>query len=152
MPKTVIIADDEEHIRDLFSSAMEYLSYEVIGKANNGQEAVDLYKENNPYLLLLDINMPVKKGIEVAEEILEYNHNAFIIFLSINVLSKSNAKLLEMINNSNTVFFIRKDNPLPKIVSLIRNSIKMYEENKSKIKFDFKEIMLEAQEDEKYSV
>lgn len=143
MIKTVLIADDEEHIRDLLTSAMQYLHFEVVGKAENGKEASELYIELNPDLILLDINMPGKKGFEVAKEILENNSEAFIIILSIF----SQESKIKEITGGNNVFFIRKDNPLPKIVTLIRECINNYKPKKITY---LKQMMNEIKEDEDF--
>lgn len=50
--------------------------------ANNGQEALDLYKSHDIDLVLSDINMPVMDGITLASEIREINENAKIVLLT----------------------------------------------------------------------
>ena len=54
---------------------LEAYGYSVIGKAKNGQEAVDMYRSfsNKPDVIIMDHRMPVKDGIEATKEILQIN-------------------------------------------------------------------------------
>jgi pilus assembly protein CpaE len=66
----VVIADDSrdtrENIKDLLSFEK---SIEVIGEAENGEEALFISREARPDIVLMDINMPVMDGIKATEEI-----------------------------------------------------------------------------------
>lgn len=55
---------------------------DIIGIASNGQEAVDMYRKFHPEIVLMDIRMPVKTGIEAGKEILEIDSDARIIYLT----------------------------------------------------------------------
>ena len=76
----ILIADDSEPLVRILKKWLE-AKYHVI-PAYNGQEAIDLYKENNPYLVLMDIKMPIKTGITAIEEINEYDENANIVVIT----------------------------------------------------------------------
>lgn len=68
----VIIADDNEAIRDYMENILKEIEYvELIGKAKDGQEELELIKELNPDIVLTDNDMPNLKGIEVIEKIKE---------------------------------------------------------------------------------
>lgn len=72
---TVLILDDEFFFRQ---AVRKYLSeykgtYEVVGEAKNGREGIELVKTLRPEVVLIDINMPIMDGMEVAEE-LSKNH------------------------------------------------------------------------------
>jgi len=56
--------------------------HEIIGEAENGVEAVQLYKKLRPDLVTMDITMREKDGIEAAEEILLFDPNARIIMVT----------------------------------------------------------------------
>src|SRR5690625_7511269 len=45
--------------------------FEVVGKAKNGEEAVSLVKEFEPDICVMDIEMPIKTGLDAAEELNE---------------------------------------------------------------------------------
>ncbi len=63
----VVIVDDEAVIRMGLKSMVTTLGYQVIGTAANGNEALEKVKTLKPDLLLLDIKMPERDGLEVAE-------------------------------------------------------------------------------------
>lgn len=81
----VAIADDHalvrEGMRRMLSGSRQI---DVIGEAANGAEAVELVTEKEPDVLLLDITMPVKDGIEATEEIVELKKNTKILILSMH--------------------------------------------------------------------
>lgn len=66
----VAIADDNERILQLLDNIISHDDeFEVIGKANNGEEAYDLIKEKEPDIMLLDIIMPKLDGLSVMEKV-----------------------------------------------------------------------------------
>ena len=71
----LLIADDEESIRNGLKCIVDWesLGFTVCTEAANGNEAVQSIKEYWPDLVLLDIKMPGKTGIEVLEEISSYS-------------------------------------------------------------------------------
>jgi len=74
-----IIADDEAFIRQVLLKMLERLGVEVVGVAENGREAVDLYRKHRPDLAILDIAMPVMDGLEATKSILSADPNATIL-------------------------------------------------------------------------
>ena len=61
MAKRVLIADDSEFMRNLLREILEG-DFEIVGEAENGVEAVDLYKEHDPDITMMDIVMPIRSG------------------------------------------------------------------------------------------
>lgn len=85
MSVKILIADDHSMVREGFRQLLQLEEeFEVVGEAANGQEAIDLIKELKPDILLLDINMPVKNGLEVLEELKEYNYKTKTLMLTIH--------------------------------------------------------------------
>ncbi|WP_435126212.1 chemotaxis protein CheY [Halobaculum sp. D14] len=78
MPTKVLIADDSEFMRNLLREILEG-EFEIVGEAENGVEAVDMYGEYDPDLVMMDIVMPIRNGIEATEEITADNPGANII-------------------------------------------------------------------------
>jgi DNA-binding response OmpR family regulator len=66
--QTVLIADDEPNLRALVHSTIESPAYQVI-EACDGDEAWMLIKERKPALVLLDLKMPGRTGLEVLNAI-----------------------------------------------------------------------------------
>ena len=69
----VLIADDDPIIRLDLRQMLESLNYEVIGEAGDGKAAVELAREINPDVCILDVKMPVMDGIEAVDIITEEN-------------------------------------------------------------------------------
>lgn len=66
----LIVADDEDVIRNGIAKYIQLHSdrFEKIYLAENGQEAIDLIYKHKPDIMLLDVQMPLKSGIEVMQE------------------------------------------------------------------------------------
>jgi two-component system response regulator YesN len=83
-PLNVLIVDDEFHIRNgiKLSIPWQELGMNVIGEADDGDEAISLFKTNAVDIVLLDINMPRMDGLETARYIRSCNESTQIIFLT----------------------------------------------------------------------
>ncbi len=79
---TVVIADDEAHIRYILRLVVQKEGMIVAGEAADGEAALDLYRQHKPDLLLLDINMPVRNGDEVLRDVLKEFPDAKVIMLT----------------------------------------------------------------------
>lgn len=62
----VLIADDDSIIRLDLKQMLENLGYEVVAEAGDGQQAVQLARETNPDICILDVKMPVMDGIDAV--------------------------------------------------------------------------------------
>lgn len=82
MAKSILICDDAAFMRMMIKDILTKNGYDVAGEAENGQKAVEKYKELNPDLVLMDITMPEKDGIQALKEIKGSNPNALIIMCS----------------------------------------------------------------------
>ena len=81
--KRILLVDDDE----LITMSLEMIisaepEFEIVGKGGSGREAVALFDELNPDLLLMDIRMEDMNGLEAAEEILSKHKGATILFLT----------------------------------------------------------------------
>ena len=79
---TILIVDDAKFMRTLVKDALVPAGHEIIGEAENGNEAIELYRRLKPALVTMDITMREKDGIEAAEEILRNDPNARIIMVT----------------------------------------------------------------------
>ncbi len=64
----LLISDDSKEIRELYQLEFEGEGYEVITAAN-GQEALEMTSEHSPDVVILDIGMPEKDGLDVIGEV-----------------------------------------------------------------------------------
>jgi two-component system chemotaxis response regulator CheY len=67
----VLVVDDAPFIREVLRQLLVQHQIEVVGEAVDGQHAVELALQTKPDVILMDIIMPRKSGIEATKEILE---------------------------------------------------------------------------------
>lgn len=77
--KKVLVADDAAFMRKMIRMTLSEAGLDDIIEAKDGEEAVSLYKEHKPDLVLLDITMAGKNGIEALAEIMEADPQAKVI-------------------------------------------------------------------------
>ena len=80
--RRVLIADDEPAMRTLLADLLRKENCEVIARAENGAEAIELYREKQPDIIFLDINMPEVSGIDALKQIREEDKGTFICMVS----------------------------------------------------------------------
>lgn len=81
----VMLADDHVLIREGIRQLLEFDgSIEVIDEANDGDECLEKIVNSKPEVLLLDINMPKKNGIEVLQEIKDQNIDIKVLILTVH--------------------------------------------------------------------
>ncbi|MBE0439717.1 MAG: diguanylate cyclase [Gammaproteobacteria bacterium] len=94
----VLLAEDSRSNQMLIKACIEDAGHEVV-TANNGQEAIDAFIDDRPDLVLLDVVMPVKDGIETAREIKQLteqdNDWIPIVFLSAMADAKDIEKAID---------------------------------------------------------
>ena len=81
-PYRVLVVDDSTTMRKIVSQHLKSEAYEICSEAANGEEALERYKELDPDLVTLDINMPVVNGIEALKRILDYDKKARVVMLT----------------------------------------------------------------------
>lgn len=83
--KKILIADDEASLRFLITETLSMNENFEVTQASTGDEALKLYKEINPDIVILDVMMPNMTGYEVAEEIIKLGKLCKIIILTAKV-------------------------------------------------------------------
>ncbi|MGL4739273.1 MAG: response regulator [Sarcina sp.] len=78
----VLIVDDAAFMRMMVKDILEKNGFEVVGEASNGLKAIELYKQERPDVVTMDITMPEMDGIEAVKEIKKFDPNAKIIMCS----------------------------------------------------------------------
>lgn len=79
---SVLIVDDAAFMRTMMKEILTKNGYEIVGEAENGNEAVEKYKQLSPDVVTMDITMPDKDGIQALKEIKEANKDAKVIMCS----------------------------------------------------------------------
>ena len=77
----ILVIDDEQDIRSLLSNFLVRKGY-AVDTASDGEEGMQLFKKNQYDLVIVDIFMPEKEGIETIREIREENTNIKIMAMS----------------------------------------------------------------------
>jgi CheY-like chemotaxis protein len=80
----ITIADDHEAILYLMQQVIEHSGHTVVALSGNGGDALRCYKDNSPDLAILDYQMPIMNGIEVAQHILSEDRQAKVILCTAN--------------------------------------------------------------------
>lgn len=78
----IMIVDDAAFMRMMIKEILTKNGFEVVGEAQDGNEAVAKYKELHPDLVTLDITMPEMDGLGALKEIRSYDPNAKVIMCS----------------------------------------------------------------------
>jgi two-component system chemotaxis response regulator CheY len=116
---TILLVDDEPHIRKFVSLILRQLGTPVLFEAGNGEEALAIYQRENPDLVLLDISMPMMDGLETLKKIREFDPDAVVIMLT----SLVNRQSIEEALAHGAVNYIRKDTPKEKIAQALGETI-----------------------------
>jgi two-component system chemotaxis response regulator CheY len=82
LAKRILVVDDAAFMRMMIKNILTKYGYEVVGEAENGAVAVQMYKELNPDLVTMDITMPEMDGIECVKAILAIDPQANIVMVS----------------------------------------------------------------------
>jgi PAS domain S-box-containing protein len=81
MDKRILLVDDEEGIRKVLGISLADVGYEVLTAAD-GKQALKLFNQHNPPIVITDIKMPVMDGIELLKLIKRENSDAEVIMLT----------------------------------------------------------------------
>jgi two-component system, NarL family, response regulator NreC len=85
MTLKIIVVDDHKIVRDGLCSLIEGLSgYAIVGRAQNGRQAIEVARRENPDIIIMDISMPEMNGIDATSSILEEMPSCKIIVLSMH--------------------------------------------------------------------
>ena len=81
MKNKILLIDDDNHFREMFAELLRRNNYEVI-ETSDGRYATELYAEHRPALVITDIIMPEKEGIETILDLRRMHGNLKIIAIS----------------------------------------------------------------------
>jgi two-component system, OmpR family, KDP operon response regulator KdpE len=81
--KRILLAEDEEPLRDFISRNLRARGFEVL-EASNGLEAMAMWQRENPHLLILDVMMPRMDGLEVCRRVREHSAVPIIVLTALD--------------------------------------------------------------------
>ncbi len=82
MKRTVLIVDDVAFVRKTLADICAQADYQVVGEAQDGAQAIEMYKRLKPDLVTMDIVMPKQSGLDATRQILKDDKSAKIIIIS----------------------------------------------------------------------
>ncbi len=82
MGKRVLIVDDAMFMRKMLGDILRGAGHDVVGEAENGKDALKMYRDLQPDIVTMDITMPVCNGIEGVKRIKEEFPDAVVLMIS----------------------------------------------------------------------
>ena len=79
---TAIVIDDDYNITGVLAELLELQGVRVLGTGYNGVDAIKLFKEHSPDLVLMDVHMPIKDGISALREIKNISSMSSVIMIT----------------------------------------------------------------------
>lgn len=79
---TILLVDDSAFMRLTLKNMLTRNGFTVVGEAENGQEAIEKYKELKPNFVLMDILMPIEDGLGAVREIIKIDPQSKIVMVS----------------------------------------------------------------------
>lgn len=116
---TILLVDDEPHIRKFVGLILKQLGASNIVEAGNGQEALAAYERENPDLVLLDISMPIMDGLATLRNLKAVDPDCVVIMLTSIVNRQSIDEALSL----GAANYIRKDTPKEEIARALTETI-----------------------------
>ncbi|MEN1966752.1 response regulator transcription factor [Lentibacillus sp. N15] len=111
----IVLAEDQRMLLGALGSILDLEEdMEVVGKARNGEEALALVKQCNPDICIMDIEMPLKSGLETAEEL--KNHSCKVIILT----TFARQGYFERARKAEVSGYLLKDSPSEELANSIR--------------------------------
>lgn len=103
-PLRVMIVDDHPMVREGLAGILERQEMVIVGVASTGRQAIEMFAQYLPDILLLDLRLPDQSGIEVMRRILTDSPKAKIIFLS---SSQGDASIFDAISNGACGYLVK---------------------------------------------
>lgn len=85
MAVRILLADDHEVVRQGLRTILKARpDWEIVGEAENGQEAIDFVREVRPDVVILDITMPVMSGLEATQAICQLDGGSRVLIFTMH--------------------------------------------------------------------
>jgi two-component system chemotaxis response regulator CheY len=114
----VLIADNSEFMRNLLREILED-DHTIIGEVENGVEAVEVFKNEEPDLVMMDVVMPIRDGIEATDEITSRNPDTNVIMCT----SVGQEETIEQAVEAGADDYITKPFQKPSVVDAVEDVV-----------------------------
>ena len=115
----IMVAEDSDEIRLLLKDLLKIANHKVVAEAVNGEEAVKKFNEIKPDVLLLDIAMPKKDGLDTLKEIIATNPNAKIVMIT----ASDNLKTMQDCLKAGALAYVLKPFDFDQVLKIISKSL-----------------------------
>ncbi len=122
-PHRVLIAEDEALIRLDLAEMLREEGYVVVGEAGDGQEAVELAEKLTPDLVIMDVKMPRRDGIDAAREIAEKRIAPIVILTAF-----SQRDLVERARDAGAMAYLVKPFSISDLIPAIELAVTRFSE------------------------
>ena len=119
MAVNVLIVDDLAFIKIVLKDILEKSGFHVVGEASNGKQAISMYQERRPDVVLMDITMPDMDGLTALKKIKEIDPEARVIICS----ALGQQKLIVQAIQLGARDFIVKPFQPPRVISALKKAL-----------------------------
>jgi len=116
----ILIVDDTLFMRTLLKNILFSGSHDIVGEAENGEEAVEKFKSLKPDLVTMDVVMPKMNGIEALKAITTMNPSAKVIMCT----AVGQEQMVKLAIKSGAKGYIVKPFQAPKVLEEVQNVLK----------------------------
>jgi DNA-binding NarL/FixJ family response regulator len=112
----VLLADDHTMLREGLRRSLEGNGLTIVGEASDGDDVVTKAKELNPDVILMDVSMPVRDGVEAARLVKEAQPNTAIVMLTMH----ADVEVIQRAIRAGAAGYLTKDCSTEEIVRTIK--------------------------------
>jgi two-component system chemotaxis response regulator CheY len=118
-PTTALIIDDEVHVRVYLRMLLKQLGVSTVWEAAYADEAISLYREHKPGVVLLDLVLPGASGRHLFGQLLEEDPEVNVIVVS----SQNALQVVQEMHEMGAVAYILKHTPRDQMVKMLQEAL-----------------------------
>jgi len=122
-PHRVLIAEDEALIRMDLAEMLREEGYDIVGEAGDGQEAVELAELHKPDLVIMDVKMPRRDGLDAAAEIASKRIAPIVVLTAF-----SQRELVERARDAGAMAYLVKPFTISDLIPAIELAVSRFSE------------------------
>ncbi|MBT8383887.1 MAG: response regulator transcription factor [Ignavibacteriaceae bacterium] len=116
----VVIVDDSNLVRERLVKMLGAVpNLEIVGEAANSQDALEVFRDQKPHIVIVDIKIPGENGIEVLKKIKKINQAVIVIIITNYPFTQYRTKCLE----NGADYFFDKSNEYSEVIRTIENMV-----------------------------